>query len=456
MSMNQMNIRNSTVTFRTSSQGSSTEGVKTDLVSLDEYDRIDKTAEQSAIQSMGSSKYKMLRRWSTPSAAGYGVDGLYKKSDQRQWQYKCEHCGKWQQLDYEKNIKLVNPEGIDLIGKVVLPGTYQYVCRYCGKLLDRWYNGQWVVTAPGQGRTHGYSISQMDCVWISASALKQVEMNSVSKTWFYNYCLGRPYTDDSNMFHEEDVLNNMIMPERPKNRDDYSLVSCGIDWGQHNHSLVFMGLKKETREIDIIDLKSIPRSTGVADLEKDLKIIVQEIRKFNPDIILPDLGYNGNYVAKLTKEFGARKVFGVKVRSAKSNGDIKPHFNTTDNTVTIDKLMQNLLMMSDMHTNSIKFWHPMDNDLKLYMHHWSNVVIRSDDKTDPRTKEIQVDKVITRKGDGDHLAQASVYCRVGLQELLNQKEELEQNKVLTTTISDDIYDEPTDINKEISELNFNV
>ena len=26
----------------------------------------------------------------------------------------------------------------------------------------RWYSGHWVVTNPGQGRIHGYNISQMD------------------------------------------------------------------------------------------------------------------------------------------------------------------------------------------------------------------------------------------------------------------------------------------------------
>lgn len=66
MSMEQIKIRDSTITFRTSSQGSSMEGLKTDLVSLDEYDRLDPLAEQSAIQSMSSSQYQLLRRWSTP------------------------------------------------------------------------------------------------------------------------------------------------------------------------------------------------------------------------------------------------------------------------------------------------------------------------------------------------------------------------------------------------------
>lgn len=40
MTQNMMMIRDSTLMFRTSSQGSSMEGVDVDIVSLDEYDRV--------------------------------------------------------------------------------------------------------------------------------------------------------------------------------------------------------------------------------------------------------------------------------------------------------------------------------------------------------------------------------------------------------------------------------
>ena len=78
----------------------------------------------------------MLRRWSTPTVANYGINRLYNQSDQRRWFYTCEHCGYEQCLDYEKNIKQVNKDGIDLEGRVVRPGTFQFVCQKCGKPLD--------------------------------------------------------------------------------------------------------------------------------------------------------------------------------------------------------------------------------------------------------------------------------------------------------------------------------
>lgn len=137
MTMKGMKIRDSELTFRTASQGSSMEGLHIDYTALDEYDRISPLAEQSALQSMESSKYKMLRRWSTPTTEGYGIHKLFMESDQRRWVHTCPHCGYEQIMDYNKNIKQVNDSGVDTIGKVVLPGTFQFVCQKCGKPLDK-------------------------------------------------------------------------------------------------------------------------------------------------------------------------------------------------------------------------------------------------------------------------------------------------------------------------------
>ena len=111
---------------------------------------------------MSSSKYKCLRRWSTPTAPGVYIDKLYNESNQMRYYHKCTHCGYEQVIDYEKNIELVNKDGIDTISKVIQPGTYRFICRKCGKPLDRWYNGFWHADNPGSGKMVGFSISQMD------------------------------------------------------------------------------------------------------------------------------------------------------------------------------------------------------------------------------------------------------------------------------------------------------
>lgn len=59
-------IRNSQITFRTSSKPGALEGVNADAVFLDEYDHVTPAALQSAIGSLSSSKFKLMRRFSTP------------------------------------------------------------------------------------------------------------------------------------------------------------------------------------------------------------------------------------------------------------------------------------------------------------------------------------------------------------------------------------------------------
>lgn len=290
MTMKGMKIRDSDLTFRTASQGSSLEGLQVDYTALDEYDRISPLAEQSALQSMESSKYKMLRRWSTPTTEGYGIHKLFLESDQRRWVHKCPHCGYEQVMDYDKNIKMVNPDGVDTIGKVVLPGTFQYVCQKCGKPLDRWYDGKWVAMKPGKGRRTGFAISQMDAIWITPDHLKQEEMRSPSKQYFFNYNLGMPFQDNGTTFHAEDVFDHINSSyEKPTNRDGYKYVVCGLDWGAHFHHVVTLGMKPNGR-IDLMDIYRVPKSTGVEHIEEDLNLIVRHMNMFKPDLILPDSG----------------------------------------------------------------------------------------------------------------------------------------------------------------------
>lgn len=65
-SMKEKQIRDSFLIFRSSSKSGSVEGIDIDYLALDEYDRVGNQAEDSATESMASSKFKVLRRFSTP------------------------------------------------------------------------------------------------------------------------------------------------------------------------------------------------------------------------------------------------------------------------------------------------------------------------------------------------------------------------------------------------------
>jgi len=66
-SLKKKRIRDSFLIFRSASKGASVEGIDIDYLSLDEYDRVTAGAEISAMESMSSSNFGIIRRWSTPT-----------------------------------------------------------------------------------------------------------------------------------------------------------------------------------------------------------------------------------------------------------------------------------------------------------------------------------------------------------------------------------------------------
>lgn len=173
-------IRDSFLYFRTSSKPGAVEGIDVDYVALDEYDRVPNASEESARASMDSSKYKIMNRWSTPSTPNMGIHGLFNQSDQNVYMHKCGRCNFWNELSYKEydgsskyaggNILTVNPDGVDVLAKTVVDGSFQFVCKACGKPLDRWYNGSWTSRISSRNKdntgTRGYFISQMNAVWV--------------------------------------------------------------------------------------------------------------------------------------------------------------------------------------------------------------------------------------------------------------------------------------------------
>lgn len=378
---------------------------------------------------MSSSKYQMIRRWSTPTVKDWGIHKLFESSDKHRWFIKCSHCGYEQVMDYEKNIECVNPDGVDLVGQSVAPGSYQYVCAKCGKSLekDRWYGGHWEVTADDpQNKDAGYAISQMDAVWVSADKLKEQELRATFKSSFYNYTLGLPYQDTENTFDGRYVLENRGDFEKSLIKTDkYTNTFVGIDFGQHFHSIIVLGITANG-EIHYMNSKSIPKSTGVEHIEEDFNQIVNFIKPYKPTLIYADSGYSGNYVEKLQVVFGLSTVYGIKVRSALTNRDFNIHVNQSTNEITLDKLSQNLMLLSALRRGDIKFYHTVDQEIRTFINHGNNIIIRNDEKTDPNTKQVIEVPVILRKG-ADHYFQAAVYCFCAVREYLRNKNLHSQN-----------------------------
>jgi len=429
-SMKRKKIRDSFIYFRSSSKPSQMEGVDIDLLSLDEYDRVPPLSEESALNSIESSKYKIINRWSTPTLPDVGVNRLFKQSDQNHYLHKCERCNHWNQMNYEEynsdsieaggNILTVNPEGVDLLSKTVVDGSFQFVCQKCGKPLDRWNNGMWVPKYPervknGQG-TKGFSITSLNAVWKSADDLKRQEISSRSKQSFYNYVLGIPFLDQKLMVQDEDIYSHVHESVQPiQDRGDYKFISVGIDWG-NTHYISIYGMVENGR-IDLLNLIPIqkPSATDSTNVGADIKQIQVALRPYDPDIIVADIGDSGDKIAKLMQIYGENKVFGCQYNSSpRSTGKLNASWSEHNNTVKVDKLMQNKRFISMLKEGDIHHYRNQDEKhLQMYVDHWKNVTIR--DEEDERTGEFY--QVISRKGP-DHFSQSSVYAMLGWERLI--------------------------------------
>lgn len=359
-----------------------------------------------------------------------GVHNLYEQSDQYNYMHKCNKCGFWNIMDYKEydssniyaggNVLTVNPDGVDKLAKTVAEGSFQYVCRSCGKPLDRWDSvGEWVPRYPsrnldGKG-VRGYLISQLDAVWLSADDIKRKELNSGSKQSFNNYVLGKPYEDEQLSVSPSDIYqHNYDSMNFKENREGYRFVAAGIDWG-NQHTLVVMGMTNNG-DLELLNIAEIkkPSPTDVAGMGSDMEKIKLFLEPYDPDIIVADIGDSGDKIAQLMKIYGKDKVWGCRYKSSpRSSGQLIPTWSDSNNTVTVDKLMQNKRFINKMKEGQVRFPKNRANrELQDYIYQWQNVKIMTEE--DERTGDFY--QVITRSGP-DHKAQSSIYGMLGIERL---------------------------------------
>jgi hypothetical protein len=81
-----------------------------DAVVFDEYDRMVQEFLEDAKHRTDGSSWKRLTYLSTPSAPGHGIDSdeMWGASDQCHWEIPCPHCGRFQFISFEENVKIGN------------------------------------------------------------------------------------------------------------------------------------------------------------------------------------------------------------------------------------------------------------------------------------------------------------------------------------------------------------
>jgi len=169
-----------------------------DLV-VDELDECDQGNLNMAVERLSAAEDKTETRVGQPSVSGHGMAALYRASDRKQWNIKCQACGRWVYPDFFKHVV----QRLDTGDYAVIDKRWdregsrdiRVICE-CGKELDRYAEGAWVRTNE-RGVGSGYHISKMFSTKVRvAELLERFEKGLVNDSVmqrFYNGDLGLPY-----------------------------------------------------------------------------------------------------------------------------------------------------------------------------------------------------------------------------------------------------------------------
>lgn len=353
-----------------------------DSLIIDEYDRSNQKVVEMYQSRLDASEFKWRRYFSNPSAIGFGVDGLYMRSDQRHWFVKCSHCGHRSWMDFEQE---EDSHYVDMENSI-------YACGKCHLEIydkDR-INGEWVVKFPDKD-WHGYWVSQMMCPWISAAhIIEKSTMNSIE--YFHNFVLGKAYTPTDLIVSRENILRACEPKLIPKLQ-----VAIGVDVGHIKHwvagtpdGVFAMGSTESWEEIEKIFL--MYNAIMVIDAMPDFTIPKQLMEKYKGKVFIC-------YYKQDTQNAGA-----VRFKEGKDYGVVN-----ADRTKIFD------LVATEINDRRIKYRMP-PGQLEEYIRHWGNTF---------RTTEIDskgFERGVWTKDPSkpEHLCHAHIYQRIALSKQLGR------------------------------------
>lgn len=240
--------------FRGSQNTRQIKTVDAGLLVLDEYDEMIQANISLMEKRLGDSKYKIIKKASTPTYFEYGIHQEYLESDQHEYFLKCDKCGKWQMPDWSLNITPAPTRD----KSIPVPDSVDLICSDCKAPLNRSQHGEWRAQNPGALK-RGYHISKLMFEITDLKALWREFQETRNLQDFYNSNLGVPYASSGGKLDDQ-ILNAC--------REDYKIdkpTNCtmGVDVGdllnvrvsQRDGSkkrAVFIGTVKHFEELDTL------------------------------------------------------------------------------------------------------------------------------------------------------------------------------------------------------------
>jgi len=264
----------------TENTSSKTSAFSCDKVVFDEVDFMDPEAVVKYTRSMGMSPHQHEVYLGNPSHEDFGIDLIFKQSDQKFWFRRCG-CGHW--TCAEKSF----PECV----KIRDNGTGYVGCDKCGKEIPVWAGegtGEWVPDYPDKtAYMEGYMASQLMTPFNDPAEILEDFVNPPfgNLADVYRLRLGRAYSDRSDKLRKSDVLANCGSDGIATRHS--GPCAMGVDVGKVKH--VVIGTKVDNKRFEILRAVKIPAGPDgwnqISDLAKryGVKSTVIDIRPYEDE-----------------------------------------------------------------------------------------------------------------------------------------------------------------------------
>lgn len=337
--------------------------------------------------------------FSTPTLPGYGVSSIYDKSDQKRWYIKCPYCGKRQHMEFETHVVERKRKSLKS------PQEYYYKCDNpkCNKEIthETIVQGEYIPERPNeQHEFSGYHLDKM----LTKSATKLMTSKDGYKkvSDFYNFDLGRPYSERTTSLSEDIIrscmFNYLKFWTSAKTTDGIVL---GCDQGDTLWAIFSrqnpVNNKRQIIYMEEIDQKECVNNDQFARLD-------ELIQRYHVQCCVIDMNPNKSDARKLCLRY-AEKIPMFMATYARFKGQLVV-YNKDDMQVNIDRTEYFKETFNNIYTNKLEL---PDNTVigEVFVKHLLN--IKKNSIKDEQTSEI---KEWFEAVGADHLAHANLYNEV--------------------------------------------
>lgn len=330
------------------------------------------------------SKYKFERLISTPTIPNYGVSALYNQSDQKRVILKCNHCGHYQFLTWEKHVwirhittgKAVRKDPDAINAYIAKPWEFMpfVACEKCDREVDRsWHGGcrEWVAEYPERAQDldngiSGYHISQLDVPFVNVSDIVKASDKRFPEGYkkeqdFDNFVLGKESSGGEGMKIDDSVKElSTIRMDMPQSA---SGTFIGVDLGNTCNIVVvkdFWLPGHDNRVPVVIAAYTIPKEQleylGEKDIDRYRALYtVSDAQPYTTDV---------SKIANKDKYKGRMKICYFGGKKAYTTSDIIVTANRTQMLdMVTDDLPRGDLLVSDQVPE--EFWDHVKNLVKV-------------------------------------------------------------------------------------------